>query len=120
MDFLTTCWQFVIWALTTFDYQAVGSFMSDAWQSDFVRMTSAFTCAAIIHQRGMKKQIALAVTSLSMSIDNLTKTVSQDLSKHSKALSDLKNNYDNINTRVSKLETLNEGDKENGSNEIGH
>lgn len=58
----------------------------------------AFTLAALVHARQVRKEIALQMTNISESIDNLGKALREDLKAQNIRLI-------NIETRVEKLET---------------
>ncbi len=72
--------------------------------TDVAKMTIAFTIAAQLHRRWVKKDVAEAFGKLEAAINNVAKTVSQDFAAHTKRLESIENGVAGLDSRVKVLE----------------
>jgi hypothetical protein len=93
----------------------VTGFLVEILQTDFAKMTIAFTIAARFHRRWVKKDTAEQFLNVTKAIDNVAAMVSKDLAAHtaklgqveekvSVRLGQVEEKVNDIHNRVEKLE----------------
>lgn len=81
------------------------SFLGEAFSHQVTQFGLAFTFAAYIHARQVRKEIALQMSNVASSIDEVTKALKEDLGKQGERLIKVEDGVQKLNNRVEKLET---------------
>lgn len=86
------------------DLDQIQSFLTDAIQHEVVKWSVAFSIAAFVHSRQIRKEIRFQVGNITDSIKDVARTLKEDLDKQGKRLDNVETGIKHINSRVVKLE----------------
>ncbi len=74
------------------------------FQTDIAKMTVAFTLAAHLHRRWVRKDVSEQFLKITTAIDNVAATVSKDLTAHRERLGKIEDVVLKLDSRVTQLE----------------
>ncbi len=92
------------WLFSVLDFPGIGDWATELFKTDIAKMTIAFTIAAHMHRRWVKKDVSEQFTKIVGAIDNVALTVSKDLAAHSARLDRVENVVTKIDARLSFVE----------------
>ncbi len=88
------------WLFNGFLSLGIYDWAASVLQTDISKMTIAFTIAAQLHRRWVRKDVAEQFTKISASIDNVAATVSKDLYMHRERLVRIEDVVVKLDSRV--------------------
>lgn len=94
------------WIFSLLNFTGTYDWMVSVLQTDIAKMTVAFTIAAHLHRRWVKKDVEEMFSKIAASIDNVAATVSKDLQAGRERFERIENSVESLRKFV-KFETPN-------------
>ena len=94
------------WLFSMLDLTGSMDWVTDIFRTDIAKMTIAFTIAAHLHRRWVKKDVSEQFAKIESAINNVAATVSKDLAAHQARLDSVQEVVVRIDSRVKILESL--------------
>lgn len=83
---------------------ALVALISEAVKTDYIKMTAAFTAAAYMHRRWVKKDMKEHFATFTEALNKVARTVADGLANHSQRIDGLESNIQTLTNRVDTLE----------------
>jgi hypothetical protein len=94
------------YVITVLEATGFGEWFAELFRSDVAKMTLAFTIAAQMHRRWVKKDVTEQFGKLEGAINNVARNLSQDFAVHNSRLEKIENGLANLDNRIRVVETI--------------
>jgi hypothetical protein len=94
------------WLFSLLDFTGSMDWVTDIFRTDIAKMTIAFTIAAHLHRRWVKKDVSEQFAKIVDAIDGVSATVSKDLAITSSRIGNVEDAVKNFDSRLGKVESI--------------